>query len=69
MPVVTRRKLLKVCQDAGYHVRDVVQGKHFQVTAEKDGKVGTVTVSVTPKSSFWETWLIADLKRETTRSQ
>jgi hypothetical protein len=68
MPAVSKRQIVKVCRDAGYRVLGVEQNKHFQITAEKDGKVVKANLSITPRSSFWPTWLLADLKRETSRS-
>jgi len=62
MPI-TRRQITKVCEDAGYKVLDVTQAKHFHITVERGGRTASITVSVSPRSSFWPTWLIGDIKR------
>ena len=60
---ITRRQVLKVCEDAGYKVLDVTQAKHFHITVERGGRTASITASVSPRSSFWSTWLLADIKR------
>lgn len=60
---LTKRQIIKVCKDAGYEVLEVDQGKHFHITVERDGRTASITASISPRSSFWPTWLIADIKR------
>jgi len=60
---LTKRQITKVCEDAGYKVIDVTQARHFHITVERDGRIASIIVSVSPRSSFWPTWLIGDIKR------
>jgi hypothetical protein len=60
---LTRRQVMKVCEDAGYNVIGIEQAKHFHITVERGGRIASITASVSPRSSFWPTWLIADIKR------
>lgn len=63
MPALTKRQIVKVCRDAGYEVLSLTQGKHFRLVVSKDGKTATVSLSITPRSDFWYTWVLADIKR------
>jgi len=60
---LTKRQITKVCEDAGYKVIDVTQARHFHITVEQGERVVSTTVSTSPRSSFWPTWLLSDIKR------
>ena len=63
MTALTKTQIRKVCERAGYKVLALDQSKHFHLTVEREGRTATVPVSVSPKSSFWPTWVLADIKR------
>lgn len=59
------RTITKICEEAGYTVKDIRQKRHFFVTVQGDNnKVARVTLSLTPRSDNWPSWLLGDIRRE-----
>jgi predicted RNA binding protein YcfA (HicA-like mRNA interferase family) len=61
---VNPRTITKVVEDAGYKVVSIRLGKHYAVTVEHNNKVARVTLSLTPRTDNWPSWLLGDIRRE-----
>ena len=60
---LSKRQVRKVCESAGYKVLAIEQQGHIHLTVAHDNKIARVTLSLSPRSSFWPTWLLADISR------
>jgi len=60
---LSKRQVRKVCESAGYEVLAIEQHGHIHLTVGRDNKIARVTLSLSPRSSFWPTWLLADIRR------